>query len=69
MEPFQQQFIVALDAGVANDGAFEIVPAGKRAVIEYVSVYATGVGTEKADYFITSTGIRNGWTLFMVVMK
>jgi hypothetical protein len=55
MEPFQQQFVVALEAGIANDGEFEIVPAGKRAVIEHVSVYATGVGTEKADYFITST--------------
>ena len=55
MEPFQQQFIVSLEAGIANGGAFEIVPAGKRAVIKHVSVYATGNGTEKADYFITST--------------
>jgi hypothetical protein len=55
MEPFQQQFVVVLEAGVANGGAFEIVPAGNRAVIEHVSVHAIGVGTEKADYFITST--------------
>jgi hypothetical protein len=55
MEPFQQQFVVALEAGTANGGAFETVPAGKRAVIKHVSVYATGDGLEKADYFITST--------------
>jgi hypothetical protein len=55
MEPFQQQLVVALEAGTANGGAFETVPAGKRAVIKHVSVYATGDGTEKADYFITST--------------
>jgi len=55
MEPFQQQFVVALEAGTANGGAFETVPAGKRAVVKHVSVYATGDGPEKADYFITST--------------
>lgn len=55
MEPFQQQFVVSLEAGIANGGAFETVPAGKRALIKHVSVYATGNGTEKADYFITST--------------
>jgi hypothetical protein len=55
MEPFQQQFVVVLEAGIANGGAFETVPAGKRAVVEHVSVNAIGVGAEKADYFITST--------------
>jgi hypothetical protein len=49
------QLVVALEAGTANGSAFETVPAGKRAVIKHVSVYATGDGPEKADYFITST--------------
>jgi hypothetical protein len=40
MEPFQEQFVVTLDAGVANGGEFMTVPLGKRAVIEHVSVFA-----------------------------
>jgi hypothetical protein len=55
MEPFQQKFDVVLEPGIANGGAFETVPAGKRAVIEHVSVYDTGPGAKTADYFITST--------------
>lgn len=55
MDPFQTPFIVALSAGEANGGAFAVVPAGNRAVIEHVSVYATGIGARSADYFITST--------------
>jgi hypothetical protein len=55
MEPFQQQFVVTLETGTANGGAFETVPAGERGVIKHVSVYATGSDPEKADYFITST--------------
>ena|SRR5437764_10648800 len=55
MEPFQKQFVVGLDDGVANGGAFETVPAAKRAVIEHVSVYDTGPGAKAADYFFTST--------------
>lgn len=56
MEPFQQRFVVVLAAGIANGGEFEIVPAGKLAVIEHVSVDATGgLATANADYLITST--------------
>ncbi len=55
MKPFQERFVVILDVGIANGGAFETVPAGKRAVIEHVSVYDTGPGAKTADYFITST--------------
>jgi hypothetical protein len=52
MEPFQKRFVVGLDVGIANGGAFETVPDGKRAVIEHVSVYDTGLGAKTADYFI-----------------
>jgi hypothetical protein len=55
MEPFQEKFIVILSSGVANGGDFKTVPAGKRAVIEHVSVYDTGTGANTADYFFTST--------------
>jgi hypothetical protein len=55
MEPFQKRFVVGLDVGIANGGAVETVPDGKRAVIEHVSVYDTGPGAKTADYFITST--------------
>ena len=54
MTPFQNTIAVALNAGIANDGAFVTVPTGQRAVIEHVSVYATGDGAPAADYFITS---------------
>ena len=49
MEPFQEQFVVVLDAGVANDGDFKTVPLGKRAVIEQPPAAIP------AQYFITST--------------
>ena len=56
MEPFQEQFVVVLDPGVANGGAFQQVPAGKRAVIEHASVHADPADAAvKANYFITST--------------
>jgi hypothetical protein len=55
MEPFQEKFTVILSSGVANGGDFKTVPAGKRAVIEHVSVYDTGTGANTADYFFTST--------------
>jgi hypothetical protein len=55
MEPFQQQFNVSVDAGLTSGSALETVPAGKLAVIEHVSVSASGFGNEKADYFIIST--------------
>ena len=55
MEPFQQLFVVVLQAGIANGGEFETVPAGKLAVIEHVSVDATGVASANADYLIKST--------------
>jgi hypothetical protein len=55
MEPFQEQFVVVLPVGVANDGTFKTVPAGKRAVIEHVSVDADPPAANLADYFITST--------------
>ena len=54
-DPFQESFVVILPSGVANDGVFEVVPPGKRAVIEHVSVYARGTNAATADYFITST--------------
>lgn len=52
MEPFQEYFGVILQANEANGGAYITVPAGKRAVIEHVSVYAEPPG---ADYFFVST--------------
>lgn len=55
MEPFQERFSVGLQVGEANGGDFKTVPAGKRAVIEHVSVYDTGLGAKTADYFLTST--------------
>jgi hypothetical protein len=55
MEPFQEQFVVTLDAGVANGGEFKTVPLGKRAVIEHVSVFADPPAATAAEYFITST--------------
>ena len=56
MEPFQEQFVVVLDPGVANGGAFQQVPAGKRAVIEHASVHADPADAAvKANYFVTST--------------
>jgi hypothetical protein len=55
MEPFQEQFVVVLDAGVANGGDFKTVPLGKRAVIEHVSVFAEPPAALPAQYFITST--------------
>jgi hypothetical protein len=55
MEPFQQLFVVVLQAGIANGGEFETVPAGKLAVIEHVSIDGTGVGTQNADFLIKST--------------
>ncbi len=54
-DPFQKSFVVIFPPGIANGGAFEVVPFGKRAVIEHVSVYASGVNAATADYFITST--------------
>jgi hypothetical protein len=61
MEPFQQLFVVVVQAGTTSGGEFETVPTGKLAVIEHVSVDATGIGAEKADYHITST-IQDGST-------
>jgi hypothetical protein len=55
MEPFQEQIIVSLDAGIANGGDFKTVPLGKRAVIEHVSVFAEPPAATRAQYFITST--------------
>jgi hypothetical protein len=55
MEPFQEQFVVHLNAGIANGGQFMTVPARKRAVIEHVSVSADPPGANTANYFITST--------------
>jgi hypothetical protein len=55
VEPFQQQFTVVVEAGTTSGSALETVPAGKLAVIEHVSVSASGFGNEKADYFIIST--------------
>jgi hypothetical protein len=56
MEPFQQLFVVVLQAGIANGGEFETVPAGKLAVIEHVSVDASGgFASANADYLIKST--------------
>jgi hypothetical protein len=51
MEPFQEQFVVVLDAGVANDGDFKTVPLGKRAVIEHVSVFDEPPAAIPAQYF------------------
>lgn len=70
MEPFQQEFVVVLAAGIANGGEFETVPAGKRAVIEHVSVDATGRGSEKADYLIKSTiGDNSTFREFPIITK
>ncbi len=55
MNGFQETFSVGLSVGEANGGAFETVPAGMIAVIEHVSVHASGTGASSADYFITST--------------
>jgi hypothetical protein len=55
MEPFQEAFVVSLDAGIANGGDFMTVPLGKRAVIEHVSVFADPPAAIAAQYFITST--------------
>jgi hypothetical protein len=55
MDPFQENFSARLAAGEANGGKFQVVPAGKRAVIEHVSVSASGAGAPSADYFFTST--------------
>jgi hypothetical protein len=61
MEPFQEVFVVHLNVGIANGGAFMRVPAGKLAVIEHVSVSTTGRTANEADYFVTST-IKDGST-------
>jgi hypothetical protein len=55
MEPFQEQFVVVLPVGVANDGTFKTGPAGKRLVIEHVSVDADPAAAQLANYYITST--------------
>jgi hypothetical protein len=55
MEPFQEVFVVHLNVGIANGGAFMRVPSGKLAVIEHVSVSPTGLGASTADYFVKST--------------
>ena len=55
MEPFQETFVVNLAAGVANGGDFKFVPRKRLAVIEHVSIYASGLAAKTADYFITST--------------
>jgi hypothetical protein len=55
MDPFQESFVVHLSAGEANGGTFLVVPSGKLAVIEHVSVHASGAGAAMAGYFITST--------------
>ena len=61
MEPFQDQFVVVLDVGVANGGTFKTAPAGKRLVIEHVSVHADPAAANFAGYYITST-IEDGST-------
>jgi hypothetical protein len=55
MDSFQENFEVHLEVGVANGGAFKVVPTGKTAVIEHASVQASGEGAATADYFISST--------------
>jgi hypothetical protein len=40
---------------MANVGDFKIVPRRKLAIIEHVSIYASGLAAKTADYFITST--------------
>jgi hypothetical protein len=56
MDPFQQQFSVILHPGEANGGDITAnVPAGKPAIIEHVSVCATGEGAPNADYFVVSS--------------
>jgi|SRR5258708_29451813 hypothetical protein len=56
MEHFQETVAVVLAAGEANGGAFLSVPAGKRAVIEHVSVQADPANVAiQANYFHTST--------------
>ncbi len=55
MDAFQKKFTIQLSEGEANTGSFGVVPEGKTAVIEHVSLIASGTGALKADYFITST--------------
>lgn len=55
MNAFQESFFVRLEEGEANGGDFGVVPDGMIAVIEHVTVTATGTGAGTADYFITST--------------
>lgn len=55
MDAFQKKFIIQLSEGEANSGSFDEVPGGKTAVIEHVSVIASGLGALNADYFFTST--------------
>lgn len=55
MDVFQQKFTIQLTEGEANTGTFGVVPDGKTAVIEHVSVIASGAGALKAEYFVTST--------------
>jgi hypothetical protein len=57
MEPFQDKFVVSLNANIANGGTYKTVPSGKLLVIEHVSVDASvgGAALLGADYYITST--------------
>lgn len=56
MEPFQELFLVTLDAGNFNGGTFITVPAGKRAVIEHASVHVTPQSAGvSGNYFVVST--------------
>lgn len=55
MDVFQERFSIVLNEGEANTGSFGVVPDGKTAVIEHVSLVATGPGAPKAEYFMTST--------------
>jgi hypothetical protein len=70
MDPFQEQFTVSLpDGSIANDGAYKIVPAGKLAVIEHVSVWVEGAGAANGLYFITSVISGTNWLRVPIVTQ
>ena len=69
-QPFQRDFTVTItNNSDSGDGNVTTVPAGKRLVIEYASVYCSVVppGNSAAAYFVTSVGGNAGVHVLPVV--